>query len=465
MKAYRYKCTLLTDAVITSEAATEGYRESLDYIPGSKFLGIVAGQLYDEEKIQQTLDIFHNSKVRFGDALPFYGSEEFLKVPLAWYYEKGGSLFDRIYLHHDLPKDSRLQLKQTRKGFFSPTAKKFLSIQQDFSLKSAHCGESRKSKDGQMFGYFSLTAGTEWIFTIEDSTGLYAHEIKNAIQGKHRIGRSRSAEYGLIEIKYIDSIDKTQLKQLDSQLIMYAKSNLAFIDEKTGQYTAQPSVKQLTGTEDAEIIWKKCQIRTRNYKTWNRKRGSKDNERLIIEAGSVFVVVLMKPTNSDFIIDGIGCHLNEGFGQVIIDPEFLTFREKYNLEKVEVNPQRYYSTTAGKNDEVLLQSLLKIRSRKDFQVGIDKKVNEFIAEYRSTFKGITKGQWGTLRNYGKHLKNYQQFTDLVFNRDVGFLYRGQSENDWRQKNRRGILQMYLERLPEGEQLPFVIKLSNQMAKN
>lgn len=463
MKKYQYTCTLLTDAVITSIAATEGYKESLDYIPGSKFLGIIAGKLYDEGQAEKTLDLFHNGNVKFGDAKPFNENEEYLKVPLSWYYEKGKSLFDEIYLHHDLPKDLP-QLKQSRSGYFSPISKKFISISQDFSLKSAQDRDKRKSKDSQMFGYFSLIAGSKWTFTIDDQTGKYTDEIKHILEGKHRIGRSRSAEYGLVEIRFEKEIQTESSKSLNGELIIYAKSNLAFINEETGSYTSQPTAKQLTGTDNAEILWDKSQIRTSNYKTWNRKRFNKDSERIIIDGGSVFVVKLAGTINSDFFNNGIGNHKNEGFGEVLVNPDFLTFKNEFKLTKSELQYQEFFAKEKGDNDEILLQSLLKIKNQNDIEFQIDQKVNAFVKEHKGDFNSISKSQWGTLRNYGKHLKNYQQLKDLVFDSEVGFLYKGQSENEWRQKNRRGTLKKYLDGLEEGMRLPFLIKLSNQMAK-
>src|SRR5699024_6023908 len=108
-----------------------------------------------------------------------------------------------------------------------------------------------------------------------------------------------------------------------NQLVIYAKSNLCFIDETTGNYTAQPTAKQLCGDENAEILWKDCQVRSRNYKIWNRHRWNKDADRIIIERGSVFVLKLSKEVSSEFFSNGIGSHKNEGFGEVIINPDFL----------------------------------------------------------------------------------------------------------------------------------------------
>ncbi|MBK6948990.1 MAG: hypothetical protein IPH16_13900 [Haliscomenobacter sp.] len=87
MKRYQYSCELLSDVVIPSVTATEGFNPSLDYIPGAKFLGIAAGTLYDENSAA-TLDLFHNGKVRFGDAYPTVDGQEGLPVPFSWFYEK-----------------------------------------------------------------------------------------------------------------------------------------------------------------------------------------------------------------------------------------------------------------------------------------------------------------------------------------------------------------------------------------
>lgn len=463
MKNYQYKCTLLTDAVITSMAATEGYKESLDYLPGSKFLGIVAGELYDENQVEKTLDLFHNGKVRFGDARPFEDKEEYLKVPLSWYYEKGKSLFDKIYLHHNLPKNLP-QLKQSRSGYFSPESNRYISISQDFSLKSAHDRAFRKAKDSQMFGYFSLKAGTGWTFKIKDDTANYADEIRSIIEGKHRIGRSRSAEYGLIAIDFLKEIEPDSIKDLSGEVILYAKSNLAFIDQNTGAYTAQPQVAQLVGTDKAEILWDKCQVISRNYKTWNRKRFNKDSDRVIIEVGSVFVVKLNTSVSSSFFSHGIGNHKNEGFGEVLINPCFLTFNNDFKLYPHRPTPTESFTVEKGENDDLLLQSLLRIQAQNNFDLQIDHEVNAFISKNNDKFNSISKSQWGMLRNYGKNLKDYRHFKKLVFDKEMGFVYKGQSENEWRQKNRRGVLEKYLDKLNEGMRLSFVVKLSNQMAK-
>ena len=113
----------------------------------------------------------------------------------------------------------------------------------------------------------------------------------------------------------------------------------------------------------------------------------------------------------------------------------------------------------------ILASLQNRKKRTDLDYIIDQKVNDFIKQHENTFKGISKSQWGTLRNYGKNNSKKENFETMVFNSDVGFLYKGQSEKDWRTKNRREVLKDYLDTLDaKTEYLSFVVKLSNQMAK-
>lgn len=465
MKKYQYKCTLLTDVIITSEAATEGYSPSLDYIPGSKILGIVAGKLYDENNENKTLDLFHNGTVCYGDANLYISNSEYLATPFSWYIEKGKSLLDDIYIHH-LLQTSDKQLKQVRSGYYSSETNKTVKLEQAFSLKSAQDATTRRSEDGKMFGYHSLKAGSEWVFEISDQSGKYTEDIKNVIIGKHRVGRSRTAEFGLVEIEFLKEIKEKEKKVYSNEIVIYAKSNLCFLNEH-GIYTAQPTAEQLCGDKGAKILWDKSQIRTRNYKTWNRKRNNKDADRVIIERGSVFVIKSSSDIDSSFYENGIGNHRAEGFGQVLVNPKFLksdSEKLNYRLEKQDLNLFQKSIVEKGVNDSLIFEVLSNNYTRNDLDAQIDKKVNDFVRRNESLYRGLSKSQWGVLRNYGKHLSKKDDFLNMVFDKENGFVYTGQSENDWRQKGRRITLENYLESLSKEEFFPFVIKLSSQMSK-
>lgn len=473
MKKYQYKCTLLSDVIITSFAATEGYKESLDYISGAKFLGIIAGKLYNDNNTAKTLDLFHNGSVRYSDATPLVDNEPMLRVPFAWFHQKGEGLADEIYLHHKLQANNGKQLKQARSGYFSKNKEKFLSIEQGFSIKSKYDSNKRKSEDGFMFGYFCLKKGSTWTFFVEDEKGIYADEIKQVFEEKkHRVGRSRSSEYGLVEIKFMQEVfplfeTKTTYA---NETIIYAQSNLCFYDE-AGKTTAIPTTKQLVGTDKAKIDWAKSQVRSRNYQTWNRYRKNKDTDRIIIEKGSVFVVVLDEPVNATHFENGIGSHRAEGFGAVLINPAFLLSESEkldFKLAKSETEYIKIYDIEKGDTDEKIVKLLEKRLGFNDFDSRIDKKANDFIRNFRSDFEGISKSQWGTLRSYAEELNEKAKFIEKVFDNESGLLYRGQTENEWRTNGRREKLANYLnnnDNLTDSEYLPFVVKLSNLMAKN
>ncbi len=469
-KIYQYKCTLLSDVILTSMANTQGYKESLNYISGAKWMGVLAQKFYNENDIQKTLDLFHNGTVHFSDATPMIGNTQTLKVPYAWFHVKGKNLSDNIYLHHYLNGEgAEKQLKQARNGFFSTETNEFTTLDQDFSIKSSYDATTRKSKDAEMYGYFSLKKGTVWTFCVEDEKGQYAEMIKAQFVGNHRIGKSKSAEYGWIEIEFLGEKQQMRSQIYEKEVILYAQSNLCFYDD-FGKCTAQPTVEQLVGTKNATIVWAKSQIRSRNYQTWNGKRNNRDADRLIIESGSVFFVQLDLNTTitADFIQNGLGSHRNEGFGKVLINPSFLTSNSEkldLSLQKIDLKHQRSYAYMGGKEDDLIWSCLENRQKTNDFDSIIDKKINEFVKNHKKVFDGISKSQWGALRNYAKFSDRMEHFEKLIFDKNIGFLYHGKSESDWRKNGRREKLKEHLNTLPPDEYLPFVVKLSNQMAKS
>lgn len=55
MTTLQFKCTLLSDVILNQKAATEGPNQTLDFIPGSNFLGIVASKLYPKKRTKKRI--------------------------------------------------------------------------------------------------------------------------------------------------------------------------------------------------------------------------------------------------------------------------------------------------------------------------------------------------------------------------------------------------------------------------
>ena len=482
MKRYQYTCTLLSDVIISSVTAKEGFHESLDYIPGAKFLGIVAGQCYDEAD-PATLDLFHNGKVRFGDAYPCLSSEESgLPVPYSWYYEKGEKLNENssVYLHHYLNNGDparhdnplRLQLEQARQGYFLPSGE-YAVIEQEFTIRSKYNRKELRADDGKMFGYFLLPEGSVWSFIVEDDTGNYGDKIQKALVGKKRVGRSRSAEFGLVEISFQKEVSSYPIEVPPSALtLVYALSNLCFYDA-FGRPTATPTAAQL-GIPEGKIIWEKSQVRSRLYQTWNRKRHNRDADRIVITKGSVLAIRHEQPILTQVFEAGIGSHRSEGFGKVLVNPSFLLSDSEvlnFSLKKKSVQ-ELYRMPKEGVNeihrelptDTILLKYIADRKKQKEEVIGIDEIVNKFVKEHGAKFEGISPSQWGTIRAYAKNAANWESLEKMLFDEKIGALHRGQSESDWRKNNRRGELCVFVKGSKVSDHVSLMLKLASEMAK-
>lgn len=217
MKRLKFKCELLSDVVLNQKAATEGNNSTLDFIPGSTFLGIVAAH-YGELDNQVAWKIFHSGKVRFGDAHPAAADEmRTLRIPASLYYPKMKSIAEACYVHHiyyyyreqDKENGGRpQQLKQCRNGFYAFGEDNKVSsviLNKSFALKSAYDRDKRRSEDEKMFGYESLSKGATFFFDVELDEDDLAEVIEKYLCGERYIGRSRTAQYGRVEISKKES--------------------------------------------------------------------------------------------------------------------------------------------------------------------------------------------------------------------------------------------------------------------
>lgn len=451
MKQLKFKCELLTDVILNQKAASEGANQTLDFIPGSNFLGIVAGKIY-KAKSKESLDIFHSGKVRFGDAHPANGENRALRMPAALYFPKGQPEKDRQhYVHHEIVNPSsedlrKIQLKQERSGYADftgvsegeGTAIRF-KVDTDFAIKSAYDRIHRRSQDEQMFGYQSMGKGMVYYFTVEidDEQEQYANSIKKALIGTKRIGRSRSAQYGLVDITEYDGFKEVQSGKAceDNLLIIYAESRLIFLDDN-GQPTFQPSFEQLVGRKETDkdvekILWDKSQLRTFQYAPYNYQRRCFDTDRCGIEKGSVIVVHLKDKIDINELPTHLGSYLNEGFGKVIYNPNFLAAQPSTNgLLAYKILPREDAKLqSVEKPQSKLVDFLVHKKEEKDESASIYTAVNGWInnsEKIRMFTAESFASQWGQIRNIALQcemiLRNEGETNEKFMERKMDELY-------------------------------------------
>lgn len=395
MVTKQFQCTLKTDVILNVKSASEGPNSTLDFIPGNCFLGIAASEysLFGES----AWEVFHSGKVRFGDAHPAINGARSLRVAASLFHPK---LDDSHFFNFHLFERTAGQIKQCRTDFFDyrGTPPQKLSIDRNFFIKSAYDRNLRRAKDELMFGYESMSRGYVFYFEVQSESEVLLNKISNCICGIKRIGRSRSAQYGLVEIKETayDEVKSTNQPYAPGLYTVYADSRLIILD-KFGLPTMCPSAQDLGFEEDAEIVWGKSQLRTFQYAPYNWKRKCFDADRCGIEKGSVFVI---RANSTPDLSSYIGVFKNEGFGKVIYNAPFLSIKE------FDVAAPRQTSVLSSDNnilpidvnDSILIRTLKQRKNDAVLDHIIYSIVNEWISNNQQIFLGEKMAsQFGEIR--------------------------------------------------------------------
>lgn len=496
MKTSFFKCELLSDVVLNASLATEGNMETLDYIPGSNFLGVVANSIYEDNTIseEERYRIIHSGDISFGDAIISNNqcNSVFYPKPFSFFKDKQEN-DSSIYLHHKIAdkevknsEGSIIQFKQERSGFINNNYEEIKEVKKTFALKSAQDRSTRSSKESAMFGFESICKGQVFIFSVKYSTNEDIEIISKYLIGEKRLGKSKSAQYGRVKIAPL-SENPTKVNEFSEKdfTLVYAESNLCFLDEHSGQSTFSPSVQQL-GFKSGTINWNLSSIRTYSYSPWNVKRNSTNTQRDCILKGSVFYI-----ENGEVDPDFnklAGEYLAEGLGRVLINPSFLSSNTEGALPKLltefgleEESNNKEYKLDESKFKSALGKAVYLIYTGRDAEKEISKNVNAAINSNNDHWElksNITASQWGNIRalatEFMNHQKNYNEFLqklgfeknegNKVKTNETGLLTHGTMYD--RMWNKNGRLEKLKRILDEHSQdnLVFVAKYAAEMAK-
>lgn len=474
----QFKCTLLSDVILNQKSASEGPNKTLDFIPGNNLLGITAAH-YNEFSLDEAFEAFHSGRVRFGDAHPA-GENGYrsLRASASFFYPKLGTERKTLYNFHLIQDPSAeqwkaLQLKQFRTGFYNYYSNRIekCEVDSDFSLKSEYNREHRRSEDGAIFGYEALRKGLSLYFEVASDSEPILEKICQFLVGQKRIGRSRSAQYGLIDICECPflQVESSEQPFADGLFTVFADGRLIFLDE-FGIPTFKPTAADLGFTGDAEIEWDRSQIKTFQYAPYNGRRNNFDVDRCGIEKGSVFVVKAdSTPTSSAYI----GYYQNEGFGKVIYNPEFLS------VPSLDIDSDKPSSISLTNRQEIVINAsdspLIMFLKEKSIQEYVSSliydKVNAWVEENRKYFfDDLFASQWGSIRAIAMHNRRYDDLMNALFSEDKkhpGFLAHGVAETKWKERRRRDLLKSFITERHEdtcGYEWQTVVNLASVMAK-
>ncbi len=478
MSTIQFKCTLLSDVIVNRKSASEGANGTLDFIPGNNFLGIVAAHY--EEFGDDAFAVFHSGLVRFGDAHPI-GENGFrtLRAAASIFTPKYSTDAKIYFNYHLIPNPlsddvKYLQLKQIRSGFFDysllPPVKS--ETQSHYSIKSAFDRETRRSKDKAMFGYEALREGLVLLFEVEAENESLLGKIRDLLIGEKHLGRSRSAQYGLVRIEPIvfQQVCSTNNSILNGLYTVYADGRLVFVD-KYGVPSFHPEATDFGFPEGARILWEKSQVRTFQYAPYNGIRKTFDADRCGFEKGSVFVID--SPGGSPAESSYVGCFRNEGFGRVIYNPSFLSVESFYD------EPDNKYSSTIqekvmappAETDSPFIKFLKERNNQEVVFSSIYKTVNRWAGENQAAFSGESfASQWGTIRSIAMRDRICGKLKDALFGtrKDApGYLMHGVAKEKWEVRRRRRLLEDFIDEMTgkaPGYEWLAVINLATVMAK-
>lgn len=450
MKKQDFKVTFLSDIVLNKTSNTQGKIQRLDFITGSAFLGIAVS------KMEYNFNLFHSGNVRFGEATPLYNEKPSFKVPFSFFNPKFDLDKCEVRNNHFIDYKNQVekdkQYKQIRSGYMSEDFE-FFELDYNYTQKSAYDAKLRRSLDSSMFGYEAIKKGTTWKFTLKFNENLDVQNIINALCGKCFLGKSKTAEYGLINIEKLGQISSIKTPEFQAQDLtyLYVDSSLALFDEND-MPTFKPTKASL-GIKDGEIEWSKTQIRTKIYTPYISIRQGNDSSRLVIEKGSVIAIKNASKLDLEKLSNGVGGFLSEGYGELLINPDFLLKKEKFKLKKVDYKYENI-QTINIKKDENLINFLNNRENKKVNFETLGEKVDEFKHKHSGKFHKISNSQWGNIRM----MAHFIQDKDECFKEIENFITHGTSSSKWQD-----VKEIFIEEIKQ-HNLEFVKLLAMKMAQ-
>ena len=335
MLTSQFDIVLKQPLIISQQAASAGAHQSLDYVPGSVLLGLVASRLYARLDADSAWMVFHSGQIRFGDALPLSENREIgYPMPLCWHGYKGEVTRRLGYLIADClfdpsggETDSRRQPVQLRSGYTTESGFVLNPTCQQ-TLKTAIDRKTGMAAESQLFGYEALSTGQRYRFTLSADTDFPAtlwQEIQNHLAGVAHLGRSRSAQFGLVQITPLASrTSPSTATRADATLTLWLLSDLLL--EKHGQPCLIPYPDLLGLPKGSHWLNERSFLRSRRYSAYNAYRRHYDSERQVICRGSVLRYKLPRPLSTDetkTLQQGLGLQIESGLGAVWINPPML----------------------------------------------------------------------------------------------------------------------------------------------
>jgi hypothetical protein len=331
---------LLGPVIASAHAATSTLAQTHDFIPGAMLLGVVASRLYASLDANERRVAFHGGGVNYGDANPADDlGNPCWPMPFAFHSSKGASSWpegapppDHVTNLAALEaRATGTQWEQYRRGYVGADGRR-VSVTRQRALKTAIDPVSRRAADAQLFGLEAIAPGQTFIARITYSDAVSEAlecRIADALLGANadgqelRIGRSRSAEFGRIQVSRVQaaapdweaaSADGLHRIWVLSDIVVPPTSPTPNGAESDRDTDALQLALGLEGALRPNLSF----LRWRAHQPFNAHWKARGMERVAIERGSVLTIEA-RDSDAARLAVGLGIDREAGFGRIAVD--------------------------------------------------------------------------------------------------------------------------------------------------
>lgn len=406
----KVRLTNLQPLIIAGKALGNTVQSETE-IPGYMLLSYYVNKVFSplgKERMQKAV---MNNEIIVSNFLPELGGYEALPVPLCMAEKKESKeLVNRLVAE----AAGNEQMKDIRSGYIrvQPGEMIYYSAGIHKSTRTHNTVEDESQRPdettGGLFTYESIDAGQKFIGTVKIAKSLLNDVMQSGGREKifsalsrdiHKIGRSSKDEYGKVIIETVSQSEKESESSgllHGKYLVIYLKSDLLLRDEYNGYSTRLDDVKRALGEKLGVTLddipqdeWQEkgdsnisplggtrghC-VRTGRRDSWQTVWTLPRPSLIYFREGSIFVFKVADPEHwsaekaESLTQNGLGERLAEGYGQIMINPDFICGTDE-KLSRGEITSTAVDSSrgiSAGENFSDFLDDLKNDAVRRRFR--------------------------------------------------------------------------------------------------
>lgn len=427
-----YTLTLEEPCLLAAPGGDPNTESSLAYIPGGALRGALAAVwLRDHKNADETFtDLFLNGKVRYLNAYPLLDTRA-LPVPRAWTKlkdEGDKDEDDKVY-----NRAEQGQFDKADESITSGVGATFVTFTAPYDKSeeayeiAVHTARNREKgrsiegdADSALFRYRALARDQVFAGAIVVDDGIDAAAVEALLADRSLLlGGSQNAGYGLTRVTGVEQPAAWREVEGEAQdiaagdtFIVYLSSHAILHDPDTGQPTTD-ICRFLPGTIDKSFAaagW---------VGGFNKQRGLPLSQQWAAQMGSTWVIKARTAIIAGQIRDleerGIGARTEEGFGRLIINPQWPQEPFKFREDDSEAKPQEESTGTDEKlSPTVPLHPLLTKMNERLARAELDRRLAVAVNKMAGMRRGhLSRSQLGRLQVRIRRAADDRNFDDFA----------------------------------------------------